>query len=304
MGGLRRFLPRTYLAFLVGALALTGIPHFPGSSPRTRSSPPALADRLVRAGAVRGGIAGAFLTGLYTFRMVFLVFGGEPSAYAREHFHRPERTEPWLWMGLTVGALTIGRVAAGWIQIAGLWTLVSDFLDPVGGPSPSSSRAERRTCSRASLALSLGIMGVAVGAASTCTPAVAVPQAWAVRAADARAQVLLRRALRRCLNAGGLLGAEDGERGRALAEFAVPDVRTGLEGTRTSSRTTVSRRMTPCPEEDQRVPACRIETAGRAAGLRLLRPAARDLVLVHGRRRLPRGAGRVRRGGPALLGPR
>ena len=30
-------------------------------------------------------IVGTFLTGLYTFRMLFLVFGGEPSAYVREH---------------------------------------------------------------------------------------------------------------------------------------------------------------------------------------------------------------------------
>ena len=40
MGGLRQFLPRTYWAFLIGALALTGIRRCPGSSRRTRSSPP------------------------------------------------------------------------------------------------------------------------------------------------------------------------------------------------------------------------------------------------------------------------
>ena len=40
MGGLRRAMPRTYLAFLIGSLALVGIPPSPASSPRTRSSPP------------------------------------------------------------------------------------------------------------------------------------------------------------------------------------------------------------------------------------------------------------------------
>ena len=50
------------------------------SSRRTRSSPRALADGWygVRALRRRASI-GAFLTGLYTFRMLFLVFGGEPS---------------------------------------------------------------------------------------------------------------------------------------------------------------------------------------------------------------------------------
>ena len=39
------------------------------------------------------GIVGAFLTGLYTFRLLFLVFGGEPSPFAREHLPHAERGE-------------------------------------------------------------------------------------------------------------------------------------------------------------------------------------------------------------------
>ena len=37
------------------------------------------------------GLAGTFLTGLYTFRLLFLVFWGEPSPFVREHFHAPKR---------------------------------------------------------------------------------------------------------------------------------------------------------------------------------------------------------------------
>ena len=59
----------------------------------------------------------------------------------------------------------------------------------------------------------------------------------------------------------GLLGAEDGERGRALAEFAVPDVRSGLEGDANIFQDDCESADNPCPEEDRRVPACRIETA-------------------------------------------
>jgi hypothetical protein len=57
----------------------------------------------------------------------------------------------------------------------------------------------------------------------------------------------------------GLLGAEESERGRALAEFAVPDVRTGLEGDANVFQDDCETADNPCPDEEQRTPACRIE---------------------------------------------
>ena len=39
MGGLKKDLPITYWTFLIGALAIAGVPGWPGSSARTRSSP-------------------------------------------------------------------------------------------------------------------------------------------------------------------------------------------------------------------------------------------------------------------------
>ncbi len=180
MGGLRRFLPRTYLAFLIGALALTGIPPFSGFFSKDSILASALAAGTYGHVLFVIGLAGAFLTGLYTFRMVFLVFEGEPSAYAREHFHRPEGAEPWLWMGLTVSLLTIGAVVAGWIQIAGLWTLVSDFLNPVAEPLVDPSGAQDLLASV--LAVGLGIAGVVVAWAVYSARTVAIPQARTVRA--------------------------------------------------------------------------------------------------------------------------
>src|SRR5207248_3454867 len=78
MGGLRRYLPRTYWAFVVGALALTGIPPFSGFFSKDSILASALAAGWYGQLLFAVGIAGAFLTGLYTFRMVFIVFGGEP----------------------------------------------------------------------------------------------------------------------------------------------------------------------------------------------------------------------------------
>ena len=58
---------------------------------------------------------------------------------------------------------------------------------------------------------------------------------------------------------GGLLGAEDAERGRALPEFAVPDITTDLEGDANVFQDDCETSQNPCPESAQRVPACQIE---------------------------------------------
>jgi hypothetical protein len=60
----------------------------------------------------------------------------------------------------------------------------------------------------------------------------------------------------------GLLGAEEGERGRALAEFAVPDVRGGVEGDANVFQDDCETAENPCPEDAQRTPACRIDVPG------------------------------------------
>src|SRR5215210_2533379 len=77
MGGLGRLLPRTRAFFLVGALALAGMPPLSGFF----SKDAILASALAREDTwgvllFAAGVVGAFLTGLYTFRMVFMVFGG------------------------------------------------------------------------------------------------------------------------------------------------------------------------------------------------------------------------------------
>jgi NADH-quinone oxidoreductase subunit L len=179
MGGLKRFLPGTYLAFLVGALALTGIPPLSGFFSKDSILASALAAGWYGQILFAAGIAGAFLTGLYTFRMVFLVFTGEPSPYAREHFHQPERTEPWLWMGLTVGVLAVGAAIAGWLQFAGLWTPLSDFLRPVAEPLVEPSGAQDLLASI--LAVGLGIAGVVVAWAIYSARTIAVPRIRAVQ---------------------------------------------------------------------------------------------------------------------------
>ena len=130
MGGLRRYLPNTYWAFLIGALALAGIPPLSGFFAKDSILASALAAGTYGQILFVVGVLGTFLTGLYAFRMVFLVFGGEPSPFVQEHLHRPDRSEPWLWMGAAVAVLSVLSVIGGWVQIPGVWNPFTQFLAP------------------------------------------------------------------------------------------------------------------------------------------------------------------------------
>jgi NADH-quinone oxidoreductase subunit L len=159
MGGLRGVLPRTWLAFLIGALALAGIPPLSGFFSKDAVLASALAEGPFGQILFAVGVAGAFLTGLYTFRMVFIVFGGELSAYAREHLHRPDRSEPWLWMGVTVAALAVLAVVGGWMQVPGVWHPFADFLKPTVEPLFEPTGTEDAIAS--AIALAAGLAGIA-----------------------------------------------------------------------------------------------------------------------------------------------
>ncbi len=130
MGGLARELPWTYRAFLIGALALAAIPPFAGFF-----SKDAILSSLVDQGSLGwllwgAGIVGAFLTGLYTFRLLFIVFFGEPTPYVREHLHK-ERFEGPLSMMWPVGVLAVLSLVGGFLQVPGQWHLVDTWLEPV-----------------------------------------------------------------------------------------------------------------------------------------------------------------------------
>jgi NADH-quinone oxidoreductase subunit L len=130
MGGLARELPWTYRAFLVGSLALAAIPPFAGFF-----SKDAILSSAANAGTLgwilwAAGIAGAFLTALYTFRLLFVVFFGEVSAFAREHLHR-ERFEGRLAMMWPIAVLAVLSTVGGFLQIPGVWHAVDTWIEPV-----------------------------------------------------------------------------------------------------------------------------------------------------------------------------
>jgi NADH-quinone oxidoreductase subunit L len=163
MGGFRKAMPFTYGCFLVGGLALSGIPPFSGFFSK---------DEILLVTAERGGwhwalyvagYLGAFLTALYTFRMIFRAFLGEPVTEAREldagHPHHaaiptnPETGETedtdvgfpgphhaiaereWP-MRIAMTVLAVGAVGSGLIQIPRSDFLIDDFLRPTFAGSP------------------------------------------------------------------------------------------------------------------------------------------------------------------------
>jgi len=161
MGGLRSLMPLTYWAFLVGALALAGIPPFSGFFSKDSILAVALDQGWYGQVLWVAGLAGAFLTGLYTFRMLFLVFWGEPSPFAREHFHELKRDVVGYSLALPVGVLTVLAALGGFLQFAGLWTAVSNWLDPVAEPLVEASGVQEAVSSVLAVALGLAGIGVA-----------------------------------------------------------------------------------------------------------------------------------------------
>ena len=174
MGGLRRLLPRTWIAFLVGALALSGLPPFAGFFSK---------DSILASAWASGGdglalyaiaLAGVFLTALYTFRMVFVVWLGEPTPHVREHLHAPGRDVPGLAMALTVGALAVLAAIGGWVQWAILYTPVETWLHPVVEDLVRPTVAEDVVTSVLASLLSIG--GIWLAWAMYAKRSVAVPR--------------------------------------------------------------------------------------------------------------------------------
>jgi NADH-quinone oxidoreductase subunit L len=180
MGGLRDALPRTYYAMLIGGLALAGI--FPLSGFWSKDSILASALAAGTYGRILFvvGLVGAFLTGLYTFRMIFIVFFGDRSPYAREHLHDTSHGEGPFSMTSTVAVLAFLSVVGGWIQMAGIWHPLSDWLEPVARPLVEPSVLQDWITSL--IAVSLGLAGIYLAWLIYVKGTVAVPRmAWAQR---------------------------------------------------------------------------------------------------------------------------
>ncbi|UTY58711.1 NADH-quinone oxidoreductase subunit L [Massilia sp. erpn] len=87
MGGLRKYMPITWITSLLGSLALIGTPFFSGFYSKDSIIEAVHATHIWGAGFANFAVlAGVFVTAFYSFRMYFLVFHGE-ERFGKEHHH-------------------------------------------------------------------------------------------------------------------------------------------------------------------------------------------------------------------------
>jgi NADH-quinone oxidoreductase subunit L len=191
MGGFRRAMPFTYGCFVIGGLALSGIPPFSGFFSK---------DEILLVTGERGGwhwalyvigYIGALLTAIYTFRMIFRAFHGEPVAQARElqagHLHHAEVptnpatgeqedtdvgfpgpthaiAERAIPMRVAMGLLALGSIGAGLVQIPKVDFVIDDFLKPSFADSSLYETHTRNGLLVAGLAIgtAIGLLGIAI----------------------------------------------------------------------------------------------------------------------------------------------
>jgi NADH-quinone oxidoreductase subunit L len=128
MGGLRKYMPITWLTSLVGSLALIGTPLFSGFYSKDEIIMAVHASNLPASGfAYFAVLAGVFVTAFYSFRMYFLVFHGKerfdqnPGAHhghGHDHHdsHSKPHESPWV-VTLPLVLLAIPSVFIGFFTI-------------------------------------------------------------------------------------------------------------------------------------------------------------------------------------------
>ena len=137
MGGLRKYMPITWITSLLGSLALIGTPFFAGFYSKDSIIEAVHASTLPAAGfAYFAVVAGVFVTAFYSFRMYFLVFHGKEHFHHKpfpgEHDHHDDHGEhhaphesPWVVTAPLV-LLAIPSVLIGYLTIQPM--LYGDFL--------------------------------------------------------------------------------------------------------------------------------------------------------------------------------
>jgi NADH-quinone oxidoreductase subunit L len=159
MGGLRNVLPKTHLAFLIGTLALVGIPPLAGFWSKDAILASALADESAVGWIVLvAGLLGTLLTGAYSFRLYFTVFHGKPAEQpAAEHGHGHGHRESPLSMLLPVGILAVLASVGGLLSIPGVWHPFTHWVEESGEPLVEATTAQDYLVS--AIAVALGLVG-------------------------------------------------------------------------------------------------------------------------------------------------
>ncbi|MDJ1141185.1 NADH-quinone oxidoreductase subunit L [Marinicella marina] len=115
MGGLKKYMPITFITAWVGTLALVGFPGLSGYfSKDAIIVATGLSDRWGSDVAYIAVLLGVFVTSLYSFRLLYLTFHGKERMdhHTKEHLHE----SPWV-VTLPLVLLAIPSIFIGWMTI-------------------------------------------------------------------------------------------------------------------------------------------------------------------------------------------
>ena len=160
MGGLKKHLPITYKTFLIGTLAIAGIPPFAGFF----SKDEILLEAFTRGSLLFWGLGAfaALLTAFYMFRLLFMTFHGKSNMdkHVEEHVH-----ESPMNMLLPLIILAFLSVVGGFLGFPAM-SVINDFLSPViqsGGHLAMADGGESHH--QVSGKLMFSMMGISTGIA-------------------------------------------------------------------------------------------------------------------------------------------
>jgi len=112
MGGLYKLIPSTYIMMWIGSLALAGVPLFAGYYSKDLILEASYAAHTqVGQFAYWMGIAAAFMTAFYSWRLIFLTFHGKPRA-SKEVMKKVHESPSVMMFPLYI--LALGAIFAGW----------------------------------------------------------------------------------------------------------------------------------------------------------------------------------------------
>jgi NADH-quinone oxidoreductase subunit L len=124
MGGLRRAMPLTAATWIVGWLAMAGIPPLSGFFSKDQVI--AAASEAGRVGLWILALVGAFLTAVYMTRATVMAFFGEP-----RHDRRPHDAPTLMRVALVL--LAVGAAFGGALGVSATTGILYEYLEPVFG---------------------------------------------------------------------------------------------------------------------------------------------------------------------------
>jgi NADH-quinone oxidoreductase subunit L len=153
MGGLRRYMPVTFAVFVVGWLAIAGIPPLSGFFAKDQVL--AAASTTGRTVAWLVALFAAFFSALYVSRVVFLAFTGAPRYEHEPHESPRVMTVPML-------LLAVGAVGAGVLGISAVSGVLPRFLAPVLG-QPLEAHGGLSELWLSVISVSVALIGITAG---------------------------------------------------------------------------------------------------------------------------------------------